>query len=743
MGIPTVDLAICIFVLPVAAFVVTALFNKRLPRRGDWLVIGAMGVALILALVIFQRAMAGAGAGRPLHEEASWAWLLLGRNPARAEVASQDSAGRVAALREVGGANSGISHDGRVKVGILVDGRTAVLLVVVTVVGFLVCLYSAGYMKGDVRYGRYYASLALFSASMLGLVLTDNLLTLYIFWELVGFCSYVLIGHWFEKKSAADAAMKAFVTTRIGDVGMLIGIFVIYWNVGSFRYADIFRYVHAGGMSQEVTILGIHGTLRFWAAVGLFLGAMGKSAQFPLHVWLPDAMEGPTPVSALIHAATMVAAGVYLVGRMHPFFPPEALLFVAYIGGFTAVMSATIAVVMDDIKKVLAYSTISQLGYMMLGLGVGGEAGGVAAGFVFGLFHLTTHAFFKAGLFLGSGSVIHAMHQEQSMWQYGGLLRKMPVTFVTFLLFTLALCGFPYLSSGFFTKDGIIGAALEFGMIHVRHRVLGVMALGAAVLTSFYMFRLIFLTFAGRPRNMHLYEHAHESPRVMVLPLVVLAVLSLGFVGSNRSFGLVSHESWFGRIVERPALGEYAIEKSTSEGGMEVGKRAVGPDEPVGAVESDERAHAAHRLALQGSVAAFVIGFLAAVVIYYLRWLDPGRIARAFAPIHTFLANKWYMDHLYRGMIVLPYLALCYFIRLFDTYLIDAVVNLCGWVGRAGAWSIGQVDSGVVDGAVNGTAWTTGFAGRVLRLTQTGQVRNYLLFLIAGVAILVVLFVQL
>jgi NADH-quinone oxidoreductase subunit L len=736
MNIPTTHLAVAIFVIPLGAFVVQALFNRFLPRRGDWLVVGTMGIAVILSLVIFVRAMSGAHARRPMNEERSWEWLLLDRHPIAVEPAGSSEALKTEQSAKAA-ANRGMAEDGRVRVGVLVDGRTAVLLVVVTVVSFLVFLYSVAYLKGDVRYGRYYASLALFSTSMLGLVLSDNLLALYIFWELVGFCSYVLIGHWFERQSAADAAIKAFITTRIGDVGMLIGILLIYWNVGSFRYSDIFRYVHeygrTGGLSREITILGIHGTLQFWAAVGLFLGAMGKSAQFPLHVWLPDAMEGPTPVSALIHAATMVAAGVYLVGRMHPFFPPEALLFVAYIGAFTAVMSATIAVVMDDIKKVLAYSTISQLGYMMLGLGVGGEVGGVAAGFVFGLFHLTTHGFFKAGLFLGSGSVIHTMHHEQSMSQYGGLWRKMPITFVTFLLFTLALCGFPYLASGFFTKDGIIGAAFEFGMLHGRHRILGWMALGAAILTSFYMFRLVFLTFTGRPRNEHLYHHAHESPWVMALPLVILAVLSLGVVGSNRSFGLVSRESWFARLVERPALAMYATEAGE---GTRTPERAE-PDP-----EAEHRAHVAHNRALVGSVGAFAVGLLIAFIIYYLRWLNAARMATTFRPIYTFLLNKWYMDHLYRAAVVLPYLALCYAIRLFDTYVIDGIVNFCGWLGRVGSWLIGRVDLGVVDGAVNGTAWTTGFAGRMLRLTQTGQVRNYILFIIAGVAALILLFAQ-
>jgi len=737
-----INLTIAVFLLPLGSFCVVALFNRFLPRRGDWLVIGAMGVAVILSLIIFERAMTGAASGRPVKVARSWDWLLLDRHPAVSGAESSVSAREREQLRQAIAANQGMTSDGRVRVGILLDGWTGIMLVVVTVVSFLVFLYSAAYLKGDVRYGRYYASLALFSTSMLGLVISDNLLTLYIFWELVGFCSYVLIGHWFERKSASDAAIKAFITTRIGDVGMLIGILLIYWNVGSFRYADVFRYVHAGGMSQEVTILGLHGSLRFWAAVGMFLGAMGKSAQFPLHVWLPDAMEGPTPVSALIHAATMVAAGVYLVGRMYPFFPAEALLLVAYIGAITAAMSATIALVMDDIKKVLAYSTISQLGYMMLGLGVGGEAGGVAAGFVFGLFHLTTHAFFKTGLFLGSGSVIHAMHHEQSMSQYGGLWKKMPLTFVTFLMFTLALCGFPYLSSGFFTKDGIIGAAIEFGMIHSRHRILGWMALGAALLTSFYMFRLIFLTFFGHPRNDHLYHHAHESPWVMVLPLIILAVLSLGFVGSNRSFGLATRESWFGRLVERPVLAQYATGADLEGLPSDSHTPTAAHTEFAISPEAEHREHVARHTAVVGSVAAFFIGLLIAYMMYFTRLINPQTFATIFRPIYLFLVNKWYMDHLYRAAVLLPYLSLCYAIRLFDNYVIDGIVNFWGWLARLGSWLTGRADLGVVDGAVNGTAWTTGFAGRVLRLTQTGQVRNYILFIIAGVTLLILLFIH-
>jgi NADH-quinone oxidoreductase subunit L len=402
--------------------------------------------------------------------------------------------------------------------GILVDGLTAIMLVVVTLVSFLVHLFSSKYMEGDVRYGRYYASLLLFTTSMLGLVLADNLLFLFVFWELVGLSSYVLIGHWYEKKSASDAAIKAFITTRVGDVGMLLGLLICYWKVGSLQYVDVFAAV------GDLNLFAV-GTEEFlgldWqtlAGLGLFLGAMGKSAQFPFHVWLPDAMEGPTPVSALIHAATMVAAGVYLVGRLFPIFTPEAFIVIAYIGAITALFAASIATVQDDIKKVLAYSTLSQLGYMVLALGVGG--------YFSGLFHLTTHAFFKAGLFLGSGSVIYAMHHEQRMSRYGGLWKKMPITGTTYLICVLAIAGVPGFA-GFFSKDAILADALAFSMLNPGHGFLPFAGFLTALLTAFYMFRQFYLTFTGKPRDEHAYEHAHESPRAMTIPLMVLAFLAL------------------------------------------------------------------------------------------------------------------------------------------------------------------------------------------------------------------------
>ncbi|MEW5946951.1 MAG: NADH-quinone oxidoreductase subunit L, partial [bacterium] len=406
--------------------------------------------------------------------------------------------------------------DFTLNVGILVDNYTAVMLLVVTLIGSLIFIYSTGYMHGDPLYPRFFAYLAFFAGAMLTLVLADNFALLYVGWELVGLASYLLIGFWFHKPSAAKAAVKAFVTTRVGDVGMFVGIAILFsLTVGyygmsgaTFNFNAIFRMLHEHTELYGAPVITA-------AALFLFMGAVGKSAQFPLHIWLPDAMEGPTPVSALIHAATMVAAGVYLVGRTYPIFDfaPAALLTVALVGGFTALFAAAIGLVMYDIKKVLAYSTISQLGYMMLALGVGG--------FTAGIFHLFTHAFFKALLFLCSGSVIIGCHHEQDMRRMGGLRRRMPVTFVTFLIGSLSIAGiFPL--AGFWSKDEIIADALKWARAapDILHYLPYLFALCAALMTAFYMFRLMFLTFGGDYRG---HGEPRETPPAMTVPLAVLA----------------------------------------------------------------------------------------------------------------------------------------------------------------------------------------------------------------------------
>src|SRR5438309_9848015 len=475
--------------LPFIAFWVILFRGRRLPGEGAYVAIGTLGLSGLLSLVILGQVMFG---GR---YQATMVWAMMGDRP--------------------------------LAVGYAVDPLTAVMLFVVTVVGSLIFIYSVGYMHGDPRYPRFFAYLSLFAASMLLLVLANNFLVLYAGWELVGLCSYLLIGFWFERPAAARASMKAFVTTRVGDFFMFLGILLLFFTVGSLQFETVFAAVRAGSLAGPVLTL---------AAILVFGGAVGKSAQIPLHVWLPDAMEGPTPVSALIHAATMVAAGVYLVARTYPLFllsqGHQALPFVAYVGGFTALFAATMGVVEDDIKRVLAYSTVSQLGYMFMGLGV--------LTYSAGMFHLLTHASLKALLFLGAGSVIHVV-ATNNMKEMGGLARAMPVTFWTFLVATLALTGIPPFS-GFFSKDAILMAA------YTHDKVLwGLGTLGAFV-TALYMGRLIWYTFAGPFRGGapapggsgagtpsgggHTGGHLHESPAVMTVPLVILAAgsIALGFV---------------------------------------------------------------------------------------------------------------------------------------------------------------------------------------------------------------------
>ena len=677
-----VKLACLIFLLPLFTFVLLALLHNRIPRHGDWLATGAMGVGVVCSLVIFAQAFFAA---EPLVLHWSVDWLPV--------------------------------SDGQwIQVGILIDGLTAVMLVVVTLVSFLVHLYSIKYMEGDKRYGRYYASLLLFSASMLGLVLADNLLFLFIFWELVGLSSYILIGHWFEKKSASDAAIKAFIVTRIGDVGMLLGILICYAEVGSLDYDVLFA---AAGTTFDPT-------LQYWAGIGLFFGAMGKSAQFPFHVWLPDAMEGPTPVSALIHAATMVAAGVYMVGRLYPLFTPDAFLFVAYVGAITALFAATIATVQDDIKKVLAYSTLSQLGYMMLALGVGG--------YFSGLFHLTTHAFFKAGLFLGSGSVILAMHHEQSMSKYGGLRAKLPKTHWTYLICVLAIAGVPGLS-GFFSKDAILADALQYSMDHPAHWFLAFSGFVTVLLTAFYMFRQYFLTFWGKPRDAHAFEHAKESPWQMTVPLIVLASLAVvaGWPGGRLE-----------RMMPVPVAGAAQIEvtEAVTEPAIEVAAAAETPEEEQDAEEehADEEHGSAHGWAMFLSITLAGLGILLAWATYFedahgRTRINPALVVRVWPVnlIHRLLWRKYFFDEMYDFFVVGTTMVVTRIMGAFDKYIVDGIVNAAAFAGKVSAFIAGIFDNWIVDGLVNGTAALASFTGDRLSDTETGRVRNYLLFITVGV----------
>jgi NADH-quinone oxidoreductase subunit L len=691
--------------LPLASFFINIAIGKRLPRKGDWLCLGTVATSLALSIGIFFEVF---GAYDPnFRYHFVYPWLTVGDR----------------ALFNL---------------GILIDNVTAVMLVVVSGVSTLVHLYSIGYMHGDPRYSRYFAYLSIFSFSMLGLVLAESFIFIYIFWELVGLSSYLLIGFWFEKKSASDAGKKAFIVNRVGDCGFLVGILIIYATCGVMGYDQVFQAIGEGKLSGQLLTL---------AGIAIFCGAIGKSAQFPLHVWLPDAMEGPTPVSALIHAATMVAAGVYLVGRVYPIFTPDAFLFIAYVGLITLFISATIALTQNDIKKVLAYSTVSQLGFMVMGLGVGGYTAGLA--------HLTTHAAFKACLFLGSGSVIHAVH-SQDIQEMGGLRKKMPITFYTFLIATLAIAGVPFFS-GFYSKDMILAAALEFGMKNPQHLIIFLGALLTAGMTAFYMFRMVILTFFGTPRDHHKYDHAHESPPNMWVPLVILAGLCFSFWYSG----------WFGALVQKPkSVADLAAvsapapaapgmnhaaalefpaaahaagphDAAPAEGGHGAPPAAHGESSDAAAHEAHLK-HQAHSYAMYSSVAIGTLGIFLAFVVYSFGWINPARMASRLKPLYNFLLNKWYFDELYEATVVDGSKAFSRFLGWFDLTVVDGLVNLSAQLGVFLSYLIGKFDNGVVDGAVNGVADVTIGSGSVLRRLQTGKLHHYL-FVLAGGALIIFL----
>jgi proton-translocating NADH-quinone oxidoreductase chain L len=705
--------------LPLAAFVLIVALLRRPSRLAGYLSVAAIAGSFVVSLLVLLEGVGASGRG-----EAEHAWALHG----------------VAEWLRVG--------DARMNLSFFVDPLGAVMLVVVTLVSMLVQVYSLGYMvedgEMDPGFSRFFAFLSLFTFSMLGLVLADNFVQLFVFWELVGLCSYLLVGFWYHKPEAAEAAKKAFLTTRFGDLGFLIGILLVFAFTGAFGFAAVEEAVRAGALAGPTLAV---------AMVLLFCGAVGKSAQFPLHVWLPDAMEGPTPVSALIHAATMVAAGVFMVARLFNLFSaaPSAMEVVAWIGAITALFAATHGLAMRDIKRVLAYSTVSQLGYMMLALGIGGLAAGV--------FHLTTHAFFKALLFLGSGSVIHGSG-EQDLFKLGGLRRRMPVTNWTFLVGALALAGvFPF--AGFWSKDEILVEALSRGRV-------ALLAIGVATafLTAFYIFRAYFLTFGGEPRpdwvdpdarhaidaakfsidvhrtadpvarvayEPHAYylvthaptdghgpghaerlqpgspvaetalgdhpsppasgsrlrpthgteditaghhergpQHAHESPAVMTVPLIVLALLAFGagFVGV-------------------PTLGNPFATFLTGE---------------------------AHGAAMNLPLAAGTT--LLALLAVAAAWLMYGRVAfrhdplvEWLGPLYTLFARRYYLDDLYNWLI---------------GFFILGAATLAGWFDRR-----------VIDGAVNAVGWLTGALGELFSRAQTGRAPNYALVVFGGIAVIV------
>jgi NADH-quinone oxidoreductase subunit L len=555
----------------------------------------------------------------------------------------------------------------KVEASLLLDQLSILMALVVTGVSTLLHIYSAAYMKGEEYYNRYFTWLNLFVLMMLILVLGDNFLVMYVGWEGVGLCSYLLIGYWFEKKSAADAGKKAFIVNRVGDFGFALGIMLIFATFGSLAFQDV---LPAAGTILPGTATAI--------ALLLFLGAAGKSAQIPLYVWLPDAMEGPTPVSALIHAATMVTAGVYMVARCFTLFEasPSALNWVIWIGVLTAFFAATMALVQKDFKRILAYSTISQLGYMFVGMGAGAYAAG--------MFHLTTHAFFKALLFLCAGSVMHALSGELDIFKMGGLRRKMPWTFATLLVGVLALSGVPFLA-GFFSKDEILLGAYESGAL-----VPWILGTITAALTAFYAFRLLFVAFYGQPRlDKKIEKHVHESPPVMLVPMVLLAILAVlgGYIGLPRFLGLGNAideflHPIFAASVHVPATAENA----TTE------------------------------IVLLGiSLLAVAIGFVAAYWIYIRNWGLGARMTKNAQWLYDIVYNKYYVDEAYTEVIVKP-------LRMLGDFIADAV------------------EERSIDRAVNGFAQLFGLAGEGLRRLQSGLVRNYALAMFIGIIAVMIYF---
>jgi len=623
--------------LPLIGFVINGLLGRQLGKTlVSWIGCGTIGVSFLVSVkILFE--LLSLPAEQRIIERVVFPWIYSGLF--------------------------------KINVSFLLDPLSCLMILVVSGVGFFIHLYSVGYMSGDKGFARFFSFMNLFVFFMLTLVLSNNFLLLYLGWEGVGLCSYLLIGFWYEKKSASDAAKKAFIVNRIGDFGFALGVMLIFWTFGTLDYSNVF--------SQAPSILTLGGGLATAITLLLFMGAVGKSAQIPLYVWLPDAMEGPTPVSALIHAATMVTAGVYMVARCHVLFQlaPFTMGLVAIIGAVTALYTASIGMVQNDIKRVLAYSTISQLGYMFLGCGIGAFASGI--------FHLMTHAFFKALLFLSAGSVMHALSGELNMQKMGELKNKLPVTFWTMFAAVLAISGIP-LFSGFFSKDEILWKAFSQGNL-----ILWIIGLVTAGMTAFYMFRLFFLTFFGKSRvEESIKSHIHESPKIMTVPLAVLAVLSVigGYIGVPKSLGGGNNFESFlspvfgekGETILHPVSTEYLL------------------------------------MALSVVVALLGIFF---AYRFYVKSPDlPKSLAQRFSFPYKLLLNKYYVDELYFKVVINPLLK-------FATFL----------------WQFFDVK--VIDGFANGLANTVNWFAGIGRKVQTGYVRNYALAMVFGVILILAYFI--
>ena len=612
--------------LPLFAFIIIGLFGHWIKDRSHLVAVPAVLISFLLSLLAFSEVANGHILKIPLY---TWA-------------------------------SSGNLH---IELGMYVDQLTAAMLLLVTIVSSLVHIYTIGYMHGEPGYARFFANIALFTFSMLMLVMSDNFLQLFVFWEAVGLCSYLLIGHWYERHSARAAATKAFVVNRVGDFGFMLGVLLVFVMFGSLQYETVFSEAPSVA-NATVNLLGAIGGNWEVSALTLmclllFVGAVGKSAQVPLHVWLPDAMEGPTPISALIHAATMVTAGVFMVARLAPLYnlSPVAMDVVAVVGALTMFVGATIALTQTDIKRVVAYSTLSQLGYMVMACGLGG--------YVEGIYHLLTHGAFKALLFLGCGSVIIALHHEQDMRHMGGLKDKLPVTYWTFVVGALALSGFP-LTAGFFSKDELLLASWMSGGLGKTLTVLGILT---AMMTAFYSFRLVFVTFWGESRvDPHHAEHVHEPSKTMTVPLLILAVLSIatGYLGIPEFL--------------QPAF-------------------------PGGGGEHH------HGPAAMGIMAVASLLGLAGIAGAYFMYVKspelPDRLAAQWQSLYQLSFNKWYADEAY------------------DKTLVNPTFQAADQMWK-------QLDVKVIDGAVNGVARGVAWGGWVTRLIQSGETQNYALAMTFG-----------
>lgn len=690
--------ALLIVAFPVLAYLIQSACGKRLPRMGDWVSLGAIFCSFLVACKIFGAMWAAYDPNWSVSH--SWTWIDIG-------TATQPF---------------------KFQVGVKLDNISAIMLLMVTLCSTLIHLFSTAYMRDHhgkpedgYRYASFFSYLSLFTAAMLGLIISDNLLTLFMCWEVMGLCSYLLIGFYRHKISAANASLKAFMTTRVGDTGLFIGMLGLFSIIGSFRFDDIYAALAEGRLGGE--LLGVPAL--FLIGLLIFMGTVGKSAQFPLQVWLPDAMEGPTPVSALIHAATMVAAGVYLILRTYPILDAGGVLpIVAYVGATTSLLAAILAIRQTDLKKVLAYSTLSQLGYMVMAVGVGA--------FTASFMHLITHAIFKACLFMASGSVIYAMHHEQDMGHMGGLRKKLPITFAAMLITTLAISGVPAFS-GFVSKDMILAGALGYGYFdNSAHILLPIFGFLTAGLTAFYMFRLIFKTFFGHPHDQEHYDHAHEGGWNMWLPLVILAALSIavvftgsltgGLVGSaDQVFGGAAQ--WFTHLVQAPQI------------------HGVGG---AHAEHLEHAVHEAHHPAMVLSIVLALVGIFFSYLVYGSHKISADRLNKMWPSfVHRILDNTYYFDFFYIKIVIqkifLPFAGL---MAKTDDKIIDRIA-VDGWkdVTMASQKSAGIFDDVVVDGMlVDGVgAGVPTLFGSSLRVLQNGRIQRYLLVAVAAL-LLVFLF---